>query len=442
MKNYTHKITLTFLFGLFAIIPIVMFTPHFASKEMVTISNYEQNILGEVDVNRIYDNISTLAKSPRVAGTEQEDRAVAFIVEQFTAFGYKPEVQSFSFKKYTSPHTFTLSIEGFNGKLTPHVLEYSDNGRVSGEIVPVGLGKEEELQKINLSDKIALIQRGEISFAEKVANSLKQGAKGVIIYNNEPGTIGASLGEASKVHIPVVLMSKEEGEQLIKHKEEKHRLNGTLTVIGAKIKQYTSHNVIAVKEATTKKDSSDIVVIGSHHDSVGEGPGANDDASGTAMTLELARVLKNTPSSSEIRFITFGAEEAGLLGSSHYVKNLSDDEIKRIVANFNLDMVGSDSAGDLTLQTSDGKPNLVTDLSQAASKKLNGEATPYKQGDRSDHVSFAEAGIPAALFIHYPTEKWYHTADDSIDKISKEKLQDVAEIIVLAVLGHILAQDK
>lgn len=442
MKNSINKTVLTLLFGLFALVPIVMFTPHFASKEIETISNYDQNILSKIDVNRIYDNISTLAKNPRVAGTEQEDRAVEFIVERFTEFGYKPEVQAFSYKKYTSPHTVALSIEGFNGKLTPNVLEYSDNGKVSGEIIPVGLGKVDELQKLNLSNKIALIQRGDISFAEKVTNAIKNGAVGVILYNNEPGVIGASLGETTDVHIPVVLLTKEEGENLIKHKEKNHRLFGTLSVIGATTNQYTSHNVVAVKEATTIEETNDIIVIGSHHDSVAEGPGANDDASGSAMTLELARILKNIPSSSEIRFITFGAEEDGLLGSSHYVQNLSANEKKRIVANFNLDMVGSDSAGELTLQTSDGKPNLVTDLSQTASRKLNGEATPYNQGERSDHVSFAEAGIPAALFIHYPTEKWYHTAEDSIDKISKEKLQDVAEIIALAVLSHISVQVK
>ncbi|PMY01027.1 aminopeptidase, partial [Pseudomonas sp. MPR-R5A] len=91
------------------------------------------------------------------------------------------------------------------------------------------------------------------------------------------------------------------------------------------------------------------------------------------------------PTDTEIRFITFGAEELGLIGSTHYVGTLTDDEISRTVANFNLDMVGSRDAGDLVLTTLDGQPNLVTDLARAASTRLKGEPTPIAQGGRSDH---------------------------------------------------------
>lgn len=149
------------------------------------------------------------------------------------------------------------------------------------------------------------------------------------------------------------------------------------------------------------------------------------------MVIELARVLKSLPTDTELRFVTFGAEELGLIGSQEYVDGLSHDEKDRIVGMFNLDMVGSRDAGDLVLKTADGKANFVTKLAQASSLRLNGAATPYSEGGRSDHVPFAEAGIPAALFIHDPAEPWYHTPEDSIDKISKEKLQDVAEIVEL-----------
>ena len=73
---------------------------------------------------------------------------------------------------------------------------------------------------------------------------------------------------------------------------------------------------------------------------------------------------------------------------------------------------------------------------QAASTKLNGKPTPVDQGDSSDHVPFAKAGIPAALFIHNPAEPWYHKPEDKIDKISKAKLQDVAEIVTLAIMNQ------
>lgn len=64
--------------------------------------------------------------------------------------------------------------------------------------------------------------------------------------------------------------------------------------------------------------------VTAHYDSVPFSPGANDNGSGTSVMLEMARVLKSVPSDKEIRFIAFGAEELGLLGSSHYVDHLSE----------------------------------------------------------------------------------------------------------------------
>ncbi|MEI4772022.1 M20/M25/M40 family metallo-hydrolase [Psychrobacillus sp. FJAT-51614] len=442
MRYSINKIILTIILGIATVVPIVAFSPHFASTEFEEMNALETQVLWGINAENIYNNIKTLSESPRVAGTEQEKKAVGYIKKEFESYGYKTEVQSFTFNSYTPPQSFALSIDGFSQSLHPVVFEYSVNGNVSGEIVAAGLGKMEELQSLNLTGKIALIQRGEITFADKISNATAKGAIGVIIYNHESGAINVSLGDTNKTSAPAVLLTKAEGNDLVSHISKNPGTIGKLDIEGASFNEKTSSNVIAIKKPMQTKSNNNIIVIGAHHDSVLGAPGANDDASGTAMTLELARVLKNISSNTEIRFVTFGAEELGLLGSSHYVESLSEDEKSRIVANFNLDMVGSKNAGELILQTVDGKPNLVTDLSQAASKKLNGEPTPYNQGERSDHVSFAEAGIPAALFIHNPTEEWYHTPQDTIDKISKEKLQDVAEIVGLAILNQITIESK
>ncbi|KEZ53545.1 M28 family peptidase [Metabacillus indicus] len=391
---------------------------------------FEKKILKAISAENIYENIDYLSKVPRVAGTESEAKAVQFIKEEFESYGYKADVQPFTFYGYTPPSSISLSVDGYEGEWKPQAFTYSVSGNVSGELVLAGLGKKDELSSLDLSGKIALIERGEISFAEKVLNAAEKGAAGVIIYNNAEGALSGTLGEHNDKFVPSAALSKAEGEALLSQIGK----TVSLSIVGAETGEKTSHNVIAVKKTTGKKSAAnDIIVLGAHHDSVAGAPGANDDASGTAMTLELARVLKNVPADTEIRFVTFGAEEVGLLGSEHYVSTLSDDEISRTVANFNLDMVGSRDAGDLVMLTLDGKPNLVTDLAQKSSEKLNGEPTPYGQGGRSDHVPFAEARIPAALFIHSPSEPWYHTPEDSIDKISKEKLQDTAEIVGTAI---------
>ena len=443
MKKSLHKIVFVAILGLFTAVPIATLATQMTSSQVENSTNLETEILQTLDADKMYNNIKFLSKTPRVAGTKQEDAAVKYINKQFEAFGYKTEIQTFTYNDYTIPHTIELAMDGFSQTLKPLAFEYSVNGNVSSEVVPAGLGKVNEMKNLDLDGKIALLQRGEISFVEKISNVSAKGAVGVIIYNNTVDKILGSLGAENKADVPAVLLTQEEGKALMGHLKKHPDAKTSLKIKGAKTGSNTSHNVIATKKPSIKKNSTkDILVISSHHDSVAKAPGANDNASGTAMTLELARVLKDIPTDTEIRFITFGAEEVGLIGSTHYVENLSKNEISRIVANFNLDMVGSKDAGELILQTVDEKPNLVTELAQEASEKLNGEPTPYNQGDRSDHVPFANAGIPAALFIHNPPEPWYHTADDSIDKISKSKLQDVAEIVSVSIWNQIRIDTK
>lgn len=437
MKKSIQKLILVALLGFSSIAPVAPLATQYISTQVEITTNYENKILQSINTDSMYNHITHLSKTPRVAGSPEEDTAVTFIKKELDSYGYTTEVQSFPFKQYISPDTLEVSVENFTKDLQPLSMEYSIDGHVSGEVLVAGRGKMEELKHLDLTGKIALLERGDISFVEKVMNVTAKGAVGAIIYNHESSEIGGSLGSLQKTSIPAIFLSKEDGNLLLNYVKNTPQTNITLKIEGSETKQNTSHNVIATKSPTKKVNNHEILVIGSHHDSVAEAPGANDNASGTAMTLELARILKDIPTDTEIRFIAFGAEEVGLIGSSHYVDQLPKDEISRIVANFNLDMVGSKDAGDLIMQTVDEKPNLVTELAQAASTQLNGKATPYNRGESSDHASFAKVGIPAALFIHNPAESWYHTKDDTIDKISKEKLQDVAEIVSLSIWNQI-----
>ncbi|MED4202490.1 M28 family peptidase [Neobacillus mesonae] len=412
----------------------VVFAQQAGAEQEQPLKVFDHKVIKHINAENIYNNIAYLSKTPRVAGTEAEDNAVKYIKEQFESYGYEVEIQPFQYYGYTPPHTVQLSVAGYDGELKPASFTYTVSGNVSGDLVYAGLGKKEELTNMDLTGKIALIKRGDISFADKVLNAAEKGAAGVIIFNNTSGDVNGTLGGANDQYVPAVAITQAEGEAILTKLNSGSKLTASVKIEGARTGESTSHNVIATKKPTNKqKDTNKVIVVGAHHDSVAGAPGANDDASGTATTLELARVLKNVPTDTEIRFVTFGAEELGLIGSTYYVNNLSDEDKERVIANFNLDMVGSRDAGDLVLLTLDGKPNLVTELAQASSERLNGAPTPYGQGGRSDHVPFAEAGIPAALFIHSPSEPWYHTPEDSIDKISKEKLQDVAEIVGAAV---------
>src|SRR5690606_21910651 len=161
--------------------------------------------------------------------------------------------------------------------------------------------------------------------ANMIANANAAGAVGVLIANTDWNIFSATVSGSP---IPFVTMNDEAGDLL--------RAAGDVTLT-LEINRYTtSQNVIATRAPrSTFRTADTITTFVAHYDSVPAGPGANDNASGTATLLELARVYRSLPVNTELRFIAAGAEEVGLRGSRYYVEQLSDDEISRIVATFN-----------------------------------------------------------------------------------------------------------
>ena len=271
-------------------------------------------------------------------------------------------------------------------------------------------------------------------FTELVLFASDAGAKAILLYF--PDELEIDKWTLGKEHfedfIPALALTYDEGTKLVEFVKNGSPVNAAVKIEGARIDKVASQNLIATKHPTSEVND-DIVLIGAHYDSVDEAPGASDNASGTAVVLELARMFKAVPTTKEIRFLFFGAEEEGLHGSEKYVSALTKDEIKRSAAMFNLDMVGSADAGDLAIQTIDGADNTVTKAASKANEALNGDPIETDFGDRSDHTPFHNAGIDAALFIYDPVEEWYHTPEDTIEKLSKDRLVNVAKIVGTSV---------
>ncbi|WP_338472389.1 M28 family peptidase [Niallia sp. XMNu-256] len=411
-------------------------TPAWAAPEANLPSDqaFDNKIVKRIKVDNIYNHIAKLSEKPRVAGTPGEDVAVEYIKSQFESYGYDTEVQPFEIYSYTTPSLIELEVDGITFEPAPLDFSYGVDGEVTAELVYAGKGAPSDFEGKDVQGKIALIERGDFSFAVKILNAANAGAAGVIIYNNATGVLNGTLGEPNDDYVPAVAITKDQGVALKERLDKGETIEATLKLEGAKTDRAISHNVVATKEAT-HKSTGEMILVGAHHDSVDGAPGANDDASGTATVLELARVFANAPTDTDIRFVTFGAEENGLLGSYEFVERMTEEDYERTVGMFQMDMVGSKGAGDLIMYTNDGEKNIVTDLGAAAGARLSktGEATSYGMEGRSDHVPFAEIGLPAALFIHAPVEPWYHTPEDTLDKISKEKLKEVSNIVGAAV---------
>jgi acetylornithine deacetylase/succinyl-diaminopimelate desuccinylase-like protein len=161
-----------------------------------------------------------------------------------------------------------------------------------------------------------------------------------------------------------------------------------------------SANVASVKTG----ESDQIIVVGAHYDSVDDGLGTDDNASGVAVLLEMAALLKDASTPYTIHFVAFGAEEVGLLGSQAYVEQLSKNELENTVAMINLDSV---IAGDVAyVYSAEGDESIVRDWAlDWAGRNGFGLQTIHNVDlndedgyGTADHDAFQKAGIPFAYF--------------------------------------------
>jgi Zn-dependent M28 family amino/carboxypeptidase len=162
-----------------------------------------------------------------------------------------------------------------------------------------------------------------------------------------------------------------------------------------------------------------VVVIGAHLDTAGNKPGADDNASGSAMLLGLAKKYARAKPKYTMLFIWFTAEERGLIGSKYYVNNpkwpLKDH---RFLLNF--DMVGR-----LSKKYTDDGESLNEILRKLSPKYPFAREVTYTTGRQSDHASFARKGIPV-VWLFTGTHRDYHTARDTPDKINYDGMELLA----------------
>jgi hypothetical protein len=230
---------------------------------------------------------------------------------------------------------------------------------------------------------------------------------------------------------------------------------------------YSSQNIIATKNG--KIDQT--VIIGAHYDSVSERSctdgnvltGAGDNASGVGVLLEVAEVLANYKTLGNIKFVAFGAEERGLIGSVYYANQMTEKEILNTAAMINLDSVG---VGDhFNVYSGIDNPGWARDLALKIGERMGHDIRTSpgdpscdflawgEAGDWSDHVAFRHLDIPIAYFemMNWEIEPcegeetedygWImHTCMDNLSMVSHEKLEMTAEVV--AALAFQISKTK
>ncbi|KAH8662561.1 peptidase-like protein [Xylariales sp. PMI_506] len=272
-------------------------------------------------------------------------------------------------------------------------------------------------QDIDASNHLVLVKRGVCSIADKLRLARSHGALGVILYHNEPGvTIPSAtlLGATAEEIVPAAIIPLEVGVYWKERLAADEKLIVRLLVDSVS-ETRESWNVIA---ETRQGDPDNVVVLGAHLDSVQEGPGSNDDGSGSAALIEIMRsVARYDGFGNKLRFAWWGAEESGLVGSLHYCETLDDNEADRIRFYFNYDMIGSIDPSYGVYQGHPSGAQPLFDYLAAQGKNPHFGAF----ADSSDYVGFVRLNIPSSG-LDTGGDPCYHAACDTADNVDYEAL--------------------
>lgn len=200
-------------------------------------------------------------------------------------------------------------------------------------------------------------------------------------------------------------------------------------------------NVVATIEGTARPDR--VIVVGGHYDSVvyGDGdpfvwaPGADDNATGTAYTLELARILAENPLPVTVMFVPFAQEEQGLVGSYHFAQYLYNQGTN-VELMLNCDMIGHNpySTPDVYIFGDPGVADRVNFMLDMASAYTYLEPHYWGQSAGSDHYSFYQWGYDAVFMYEDITTGGYHNGNDIIDSLDFGYMGEIVRLCLAAVL--------
>lgn len=393
----------------------------------------------------------------RRIGTQGEKLAYQYLSDQFSSFNLIPKgdngtyLQAFEVHegKQILPTTY-LKINADDVELGKEFfpLNFSSNGELNSsaspslqeEGVPWFFDIKELLEENKSNPHFDLVE----ALKNKCVEFNSKGASAVIVFNTGNNDDELSFDAKSKItpiNIPVVYLSKEAANKYLSEKNADYQLRLRIDV-GEK--KRTGHNVIGYID----NHAENTIVIGAHFDHLGYGEdhnslwtgkpeihnGADDNASGTAMVLELAKILqKSKLKNNNYLFICFSGEELGLFGSKSFTENPTIP-LEKINYMINLDMVGrlNENSHGLSIGgfgTSPSWGNILPEKTKTISVKFDSSGI-----GPSDHTSFYLKNIPV-LFFFTGSHSDYHKPTDDVDKINF-----LGELYIIQYIENILEQ--
>jgi Zn-dependent M28 family amino/carboxypeptidase len=381
-------------------------------------SGLPKKIVNDIKVKNVishlleFQRIADANGDTRSAGSPGYELSAEYVHDKLAAAGYDVEYQSFEFTHTEEIRETLTELSPTPRELPVDVMTYSPGTPVGGITADLAVVPEDDTTGCEASDflsqsytgKIALIKRGGCTFAVKSSNAAAAGAIGAIVYNNDTANpdllVTGTLGAPGATSIPTGGTSLNVGESLAAEAAV-----GAVTVnldLAELTEQRITRNVIA---ESLGGDPDNVVMAGAHLDSVPEGPGFNDNGTGSAGLLEVALQMADDPTANKTRFAWWSAEEFNLIGSTYYVNNLTDEERAEIALYLNFDMIGSPNYmfGIYDGDDSDGEgagpgPPGSAEIEDVFESYYDRRGLPHNGTDfsgRSDYGPFIAVGIPS-----------------------------------------------
>lgn len=403
----------------------------------------------------------------RAVGSPGYEASVAYVLGVLREHGYEVETASVDVPTFEQDAPTTLELFApYNVAWTDggdlRAMLFSGSGDVTARVTPAEGGCDAaDLVGFPEGD-IALLRPGPCLRREQVLNAQQVGASAVVFpyADTAPGRpLRPTLLYPDGIEIPALCVTPEVGDALAGGGDEVPTAH---LAVEAASTWMQAESVIAQRPGA---DPGRVVMLGAHLDSVMDGPGINDNGSGVAMLLEIARWSATREAEATVRFAFWAGEEEGLYGSRHYVEGLTAGEAEAITAYLDLDMVASPNFIRYVLADAPAVPQIaagntrIQELFTAYFEDLGQEVEPIETFGSADHGAFARGGIPVGgLFAGSgqsktarqaetfggeagaPVDACYHQACDGIQNVSDEVLEQFAAayVAVLTELAGVL----
>jgi hypothetical protein len=400
--------------------------------------------LAQEEARRITETLCSPEFHGRGYVNRGDSIAAAFLAEEFQKLGLKPLGKS-----YFQP--FELGVNTFPGKMelaqdgialrpgVDFVVDPSSRGteRTLFEMVdvPSGFYWDKDRMIALLRELIADNQNGKSKMLvcnttvfsgdslKEVQATIREIAQIVPLMELVNGKFTWSVGRAQSEVLHVLVQTT----ALSKHTTVEVEIDAEF------IEHYPSQNVAA--QWSPRAKCKETIVFTAHYDHLGRMgqeayfPGANDNASGTAMLFEMARRFKELSLNYNLVFIAFAGEEAGLVGSQYFVEHplLKLDKIKFLI---NLDIMGSGEEGITVVNATNFESQCA--LLESINTELNLLTKIKRRGPtaNSDHYWFTQKGVPAFFIYTMGPNKHYHDVEDTYAELSFSEFNDIATLLV------------